>query len=300
MSEEQSPTSRPRDGDVADVRSAVDVKPARRPTDRPSKSELEQQRRAELIAPLVETLRGLEVKQFQEALERAVSIAKKKSFKRKDIEAVLEHALLLAPLGLSGACIVKFFKAGGDWNPPELVSAARALMRVVTARHADVELLGPLVHCGLIPLLEGAKRQQSLGSEKRESDDVVSAFVALHGAIWCADRKPLDGLSGPSVDKFLGEFGRWLCSMPERAEIQGIDGQRLFGFGVELEFPRSDQMRLEVIPRAEAEANSIAPHTASVEASTTPRPNGSPRRRYPAAGEPKSASASSQEDDVHA
>jgi hypothetical protein len=205
----------------------------------PTRKELDHQKRTERIRPHIEALNGADPKTFQQTLDGVIKEMKRASLKPPDQRLVLASAFKLMPPSLSGVVVAKHFKQGSDWNPAELVSAIGALRDAVEARAVEFEMIGPVVHGALICLVSGAKSLKQLGQYSSEDEDVVAALLSLHGALWLPERNPLRGLDEPPVKHFLSEAFDLLSLHRHRDEVGRIDGQRLFGFDVELRLSNS-------------------------------------------------------------
>ncbi len=212
-------------------------------SERATREEVQRKELEARITPFREQLQRAAPAEFLGTLESVMSKWKKGNPNRKQTQALLRDVLLLAPGSVSGARVVKFFRASSDWNPQEVVVAVEELARTIEARRSEADQLGPLLHGALLALLDGAMKQQGPASERRQSDDTVAALLRLHAAVWSCERAPLTGLPGMNQVNWLRDAAKWLGEMSEREDVRAIAGQRLFGFELVFELRQTEVAR---------------------------------------------------------
>jgi hypothetical protein len=202
----------------------------------PTAKEVERRQLEERVASFEAVLRAARSDEFPTALGKAVETARRERLSTEAMHAILLHGFKLAPAGVSGAFIVKHFKASSkdrsSWKPSEIAAAVRALAAALKERIGEISSLGPLLHGALAALYDEVKAQPKPATDLKPADDVVGALVDLHVVVWSDGRPPLDGLPNTDVSKIVERFVQWISEMPPRPEVRAIEGQRLFGFDV--------------------------------------------------------------------
>ena len=204
----------------------------------PAAKEVERRQLEEKIASFEAVLRAAPPEELPKALEKVVRLARREQLSTKAMHAILLHGFRLAPIGVSGAFIVQYFKASSKgrsrWKPPEIAAAVRALAAALKGRIGEISSLGPLLHGVLAALYDEVKAQPKPAADLKPAEDIVGALVELHVVVWSDGCPPLEGLPNTNtpVSKIVEGYVQWISDMPQRPEVRAIAGQRLFGFDV--------------------------------------------------------------------
>ena len=259
MSEDESTknvaaTPPPRTKKPAKAQDVPDASAARQ-----SAAERTQQKLEERVRPHIEQLAAAEPSAFQRVLDASIRKLTNERARREDRYHLLGAALRRIPTEMSGLVVVKHFKMGSEWTKAEIESALNAVTAAVGERTSEVGQMGPIVHGTLVSLVDAARKQEALDGSGGEQVDLIAALVRLHNVTWHPDREPLKGIPENPTAKVLSQASELLFRYANRADVQGISGQRLFGFGsVFVAQPPSESM-----PQVDAPPLSVRPRPAS-------------------------------------
>jgi hypothetical protein len=229
---------------------------------RQSAAERNRQKLEERVRSYREALAAAEPSEFQKVLADSVKKLTAKRARREERNHLLDAALRLIPPSLSGVVVVKHFKMNSEWTKEEIRLALSAVAAVLRERAAEVEQMGPFVHGTLVSLVDAAHKQEGADGSAGEKVDLIAALLELHRALWDPSRAPLTAPGDNPVSKVIRQARELIDRYPSRADVQGIAGQRLFGFDEVFTPP---PVRQDAAPAA-VESSLPKPNPASVDA----------------------------------
>ncbi len=213
------------------------------------------------VQALIVSLKEADPSEFLEVFDRLLKRRPEEIASTKGLRHFLGAALECAPTYLSGAAIIRHFKEGKKWKPVEVVAALDELLRVLVARSADVEELGPFIRGALIPLVGAPAQFDETSAHGWEEDKFILALLKVHRVVFSPTRAPFNCSADDTTRKLLDDTQAMFARHCKRPDVAALKGERLFGFDREFVLDSEDlgsTQKVCTTSATPAESNPIA------------------------------------------